>query len=193
MEGSKVSSLHWTHGLSDILIYRKWSWWRKKKAHKAHNFIYYNLIRKFDAGSKVKSGPHWTGQGHSKCNKNGAIVLLNCICSIAFIGTIDSKRGQFTGGALSSSFFLLSFQSITLFWPHVRERRPLIFHFSSLAPALVDKQCHLVSGSSFTRWSNLGLRHPHEASHLCIRLQVLHYHDRRQADGRCTRPCMCPV
>lgn len=59
-------------------------------------------------------------------------------------------------------FFLSALQFITLLWPHVLERSTLIFHVSSLVAAPVDNWCHLISGSSLTRWSNLGLRRPHE-------------------------------
>lgn len=77
------------------------------------------------------------------------------------------KMGQFTSDAWVLFFlFLFTLQFITLLRPHVLERCPLIFHFFSLSAALVDNWCHLVSGSSLTRWSNLGLRRPCETPSL---------------------------
>lgn len=120
-------------------------------------------LRTFDFGSKVRTGRHWTGPAHCKCSRNGAIVLLYCACSMAFIGTID-RNGPISKRRLCTFFFTLQF--ITLSRPHVLDRRPLIFHFSSLISVLVDNWCHFVSGSSLTRWSNLGLRRPHETASL---------------------------
>lgn len=120
-------------------------------------------LRTFDLGSKDRTGRHWTGPVHCKCSRNGAIVLLYCVCSTALIGTFG-QNGPIFKRHLSTFFFLFTLQFITLFWPHVRERCQLIP--PCLIAALVDNWCHLVSGSSLTHWSNLGLGRPHETASL---------------------------
>lgn len=83
---------------------------QKKKKH-TRNITSYTIIEWESLTLVPRSSLDLTGPDKATLSaiKNGAIVVLYCICSIAFIGTIDSKRGQFTGGALSSSFFFFFF------------------------------------------------------------------------------------